>query len=97
MSSDYLQRFSFDGTDVRGEITHLNESYQEVIRRHKYPQLVATHLGELMAATAILSATLKFAGRITLQARLEGNIRLLQRSEERRVGKECRARWSAAD
>lgn len=78
MSSDYLQRFSFDGTDVRGEITHLNESYQEVIRRHKYPQLVATHLGELMAATAILSATLKFAGRITLQARLEGNIRLLQ-------------------
>lgn|SRR5690554_23503 len=78
MSSDYLQRFSFDGTDVRGEITHLGDSYQEIIRRHKYPQLIANHLGELMAATAILSATLKFPGRLTLQARLEGNIRMLQ-------------------
>ena len=78
MSSDYLQRFSFDDTDVRGEITHLHDSYQEVIRRHQYPELIATHLGQLMAATAILSATLKFAGRLTLQVRLSGNIRFLQ-------------------
>lgn len=78
MSSDYLQRFSFDSTDVRGEITHLHDSYQEIIRRHQYPALIATHLGELMAATAILSATLKFPGRLTLQVRLEGNIRVLQ-------------------
>lgn len=78
MSSDKLLRFSFDQTDVRGEITHLTQAYQEVIRRHQYPSLIAHALGELMAATALLSATLKFAGRITLQIRLMGNISLLQ-------------------
>lgn len=78
MNSDRLIRFSFDQTDVRGEITHLHQSYQEVIRRHHYPALIAHQLGQLMAATALLSATLKFAGRITLQVRLGGNISLLQ-------------------
>lgn len=78
MKSDRLIRFSFDKTDVRGEITHLTQSYQEVIARHRYPSLITRALGELMAATALLSATLKFAGRITLQVRPTGNINLLQ-------------------
>lgn len=78
MSQDQLIRFSFDKTDVRGEITHLDASYQEVIQRHQYPTQIARSLGELMAATALLSATLKFEGRLTLQIRLTGNIRLLQ-------------------
>lgn len=78
MSQDQLLRFSFDKTDVRGEITHLDESFREVIRRHQHPTLVANAIGELMAATALLSATLKFEGRLTLQVRLSGNITLLQ-------------------
>lgn len=78
MSQDQLLRFSFDKTDVRGEITHLQESFQEVIRRHQYPSIIAHEIGELMAATALLSATLKFEGRLTLQVRLTGNISLLQ-------------------
>lgn len=78
MNQDQLLRFSFDKTDVRGEITHLDESYREVIRRHQYPGIISQALGELMAATALLSATLKFEGRLTLQVRLSGNITLLQ-------------------
>lgn len=75
---DALQRFSFDNTDIRGEIAHLDAAYQEVIRRHNYPPLVVRELGELMAATALLSANLKFAGRLSLQIRLPGNVSLLQ-------------------
>lgn len=77
-SADQLQRFSFDGTDIRGEVSHLNESYRDVLSRHQYPTPVAIALGQLMAATALLSANLKFAGRLTLQVRLLGNVSLLQ-------------------
>ena len=78
MVSDQLQRFSFDNTDIRGEIAHLNQAYREVINRHHYPHMIARELGELMAATALLSANLKFKGRLTLQLRLPGNVSLLQ-------------------
>lgn len=77
-SADQLQRFSFDDTVIRGEIAHLNTTYQEVLNRHQYPDRVARPLGELMVATALLSTTLKFKGRITLQVRLPGNVSLLQ-------------------
>ena len=40
--------------------------------------LISQALGELLAATALLSANLKFPGRLTLQVRLGGSIRLLQ-------------------
>jgi len=77
-SADQLQRFSFDETVIRGEIAHLNHSFQDVLNRHRYPSVVARPLGQLMAATALMSASLKFKGRLTLQVRLSGNISLLQ-------------------
>ena len=63
--TDLLQRFSFDNTDIRGEVAQLQTAYREVIKRHNYPPLIATALGQLMAATALLSANLKFPGRLT--------------------------------
>lgn len=77
-SADSLQRFSFDNTNIRGELAHVNASYREVLKRHQYPTRIAKAVGELMAATALLSANLKFTGRLTLQIRLPGNISLLQ-------------------
>tara|TARA_Y100001934_G_scaffold209757_1_gene248204 strand:- start:110 stop:967 length:858 start_codon:yes stop_codon:yes gene_type:complete len=77
-SADSLQRFSFDNTNIRGELAHVNASYREVLKRHQYPTLIAKAVGELMSATALLSANLKFTGRLTLQIRLPGNISLLQ-------------------
>ncbi|MEE3161646.1 MAG: Hsp33 family molecular chaperone HslO [Pseudomonadota bacterium] len=77
-SADSLQRFSFDTTNIRGELAHVNASYREVLKRHQYPTRIAKAVGELMAATALLSANLKFTGRLTLQIRLPGNISLLQ-------------------
>lgn len=76
--TDLLQRFDFDGTDVRGEIAQLHMSYRDILSRHHYPTPVRHGLGQLLAATALLSANLKFAGRLTLQLRLEGAVRLLQ-------------------
>lgn len=76
-SSDQLQRFLFDATPVRGEWVHLEQSYQEVLKRHDYPAGVAQLLGELLAATALLTATVKLDGRLSLELRGQGAVRLM--------------------
>jgi molecular chaperone Hsp33 len=59
---DSLQRFVFERARVRGELVRLDASWREVLRRHPYPPALRTALGELMAACALLSATLKLDG-----------------------------------
>lgn len=74
---DFTQRFIFDSTDVRGELASLEESYAHVLAKHTYPEPVATLLGELLAAAALLINTLKFDGLLVLQARSSGPVSLL--------------------
>ena len=59
---DCLQRFVFERARVRGEIVRLDASWREMLRRHDYPPGVRIALGELMAASALLAATLKIQG-----------------------------------
>lgn len=75
--TDQLQRFLFEDTDIRGEITRLEQSYRAVLDAHPYPPAVGRLLGEFMAAVALLSATLKFDGTLTLQASSDGEIPLI--------------------
>lgn len=65
---DSRQRFLFDGTDIRGEITSLATSYQTLIAQQQYPEPVAKLFGEFLVAASLLSATLKFSGIVTIQA-----------------------------
>ncbi|HSX52521.1 MAG TPA: Hsp33 family molecular chaperone HslO [Cellvibrio sp.] len=71
-SNDLLHRFLFDDCDIRGEIVTLGDSYREVLGHN--PQAPAIHrlLGEFLAAVGLLSSTLKFDGKIILQARGDG-------------------------
>ena len=64
---DSLQRFLFEHIPVRGELVHLDATWQAVLERHDYPAPLRRVLGELMAAAALLAATLKFEGSIILQ------------------------------
>ncbi|EJN34217.1 disulfide bond chaperone [Pseudomonas sp. GM84] len=75
--TDFTQRFIFDDRDIRGEWVALDDSYAAVLARHQYPQPVATLLGELMAATALLVGAMKFDGLLILQARSAGPVPLL--------------------
>lgn len=77
MTLDRLQRFIFDDTDVRGEIVQLHQSYQQVLTNGNYPAVIKTLIGELLSATSLLSATMKFDGIFTLQARGEGDLSML--------------------
>jgi molecular chaperone Hsp33 len=74
---DHLHRFLFDGSTVRGELVHLDETWQALLARHDYPPVVRTLLGEAAAATALLAATIKLDGSLILQAHGSGAVNLL--------------------
>ncbi len=74
---DQIQRILFEQIDVRGVVAGLDASYQEVLARHDYPPALQRLLGEMLAAVSLLSITLKFEGRLLLQAQGEGNVSLL--------------------
>jgi len=76
-SPDCLQRFVFDGAPVRGEIVHLDATWRAVLERHEYPLPLRDVLGELMAAAALLSSTIKFTGSLILQVQGSGPVKLL--------------------
>jgi len=77
-TNDILKRFTFDNTHVRGELVGLNQTLTDIFARQTYAQPVQDLLSELLAAAALLTATVKMEGLLTLQIQGEGPIRLLQ-------------------
>ncbi len=75
--SDSLQRFLLERTPVRGEIAHLDATWRAVLERRSYPAPLERLLGEMMAAAALLSATLKFEGSLIMQIQGSGPVQLL--------------------
>lgn len=75
--SDQVQRFHFSDSPVRGELVQLAGSVEEVLERHDYPARVAALLAEAMAASVLLTSTLKFEGSLILQARGNGPLETL--------------------
>jgi len=75
--NDLLHRFIFDATDIRGEIVSLEQSLTDIFSHQQYPPAIRELLGEFLAATVLLSRTLKFDGILTLQARGDGDLPLI--------------------
>lgn len=74
--NDKLYRFLFQNRAVRGEWVRLNNTFTETLNTHHYPKLVQNLLGEMMVATSLLTATLKFDGTITVQIQGDGALKL---------------------
>ncbi|ALT00053.1 Hsp33 family molecular chaperone HslO [Lacimicrobium alkaliphilum] len=74
-ASDQLFRYLFSNDNVRGELVQLQQSYAKVLDNQQYPQPVQRLLGELMAATSLLTATLKFEGDIAVQVQSDGPVK----------------------
>ncbi len=73
---DQLHRYLFENYAVRGEMVTVSESLQEILANHSYPLPVKTILAELLVATSLLTATLKFDGDITVQLQGDGPMNL---------------------
>jgi molecular chaperone Hsp33 len=80
--SDTLHKFLFDAgsnarSPVRGEIVSLAATWRQIKERHAYPEPVLRMLGELVAASTLLSANLKFNGALIMQIHGDGPVRLV--------------------
>jgi len=71
---DLVAPFQIEGQPVRGRIVRLGPAIDEVLTRHDYPQPVANLLGEACALAALVGASLKFEGRLIVQAQGDGPV-----------------------
>ncbi|WP_137939287.1 Hsp33 family molecular chaperone HslO [Chitinivorax sp. B] len=90
---DALLRFLFEGAPVRGEMVTLDQTYREVLARHDYPPVLRAVIGEMMAAAALLSATLKFNGSLVMQMHGTGAVRLAVVECNADLSMRATARW----
>lgn len=74
---DSLHRFIIENSRVRGEMVHLDASWKKILERNDYPSVIKKQLGDALAAVALLSATIKYKGKIILQIRGDGPLHLL--------------------
>jgi molecular chaperone Hsp33 len=73
-ANDLLHRYVFDQAHCRGELVQLNSSLNQIFANHQYPLPVKQLLAELMVATSLLTATLKFEGDISVQIQGDGPV-----------------------
>ena len=73
---DQLHRYLFENYAVRGELVTVSDTWTQILENHDYPQPVKIILGELLVATSLLTATLKFDGDITVQLQGDGPMTL---------------------
>lgn len=75
--ADSAIRFLFVDRAVRGVWVRLQKSFTDVLAGQDYNLFAKTLLGESLAASVLLSRTIKLQGRLALHARGEGFLRLL--------------------
>ena len=73
---DQMHRYLFENYAVRGELVTVSDTWKQITDGNNYPQPVQKILGELLVATSLLTATLKFDGDITVQLQGDGPLNL---------------------
>ena len=71
---DNLQRFIFEHANIRGEIVHIEKTYQTIMKQRNYPPMVKNLLGEAIVSCLLLASSIKFEGSLNLQ--FQGDERL---------------------
>jgi molecular chaperone Hsp33 len=74
---DAVLPFEVDALDLRGRLTRLGPSLDDILTRHDYPAPVGKLLGEAIVLTTLLGSSLKFDGRFILQTQTDGPVSFL--------------------
>ncbi|ACT48403.1 Hsp33 family molecular chaperone HslO [Methylotenera mobilis] len=90
---DTLQRFVFENTPIRGNLVNLTSTLQLALNKQHLPVGLKRALGELMAASALLTATLKMSGSLVLQIQSKGALKLLVVECNSDFGIRATAKW----
>jgi molecular chaperone Hsp33 len=71
---DLAAPFQIEDQPVRGRLARLGATIDEILTRHDYPPAVANLLGETCALAALVGSSLKFDGRLIVQAQGDGPV-----------------------
>jgi molecular chaperone Hsp33 len=74
---DSLHRFIFEHFPIRGHLVHLDAAWRALIEHADYPAAIRDTLGEAVAASLLLAATIKFEGVLSLQLQGDGPVHLM--------------------
>lgn len=74
ITDDLVTAFQIEGQPVRGRLVRLGPAVNDILTRHDYPEAAANLLGEACALAALVGASLKFEGRLILQAQGDGPV-----------------------
>jgi molecular chaperone Hsp33 len=77
LDDDLAAPFQIEGQTVRGRLVRLGPAVDAMLGRHAYPEPVARLLGEAAALAALVGSSLKFEGRLILQAQGDGPVAYL--------------------
>ena len=75
ISDDLAAAFQIEGWPVRGRLVRLGAAIDTILKAHAYPEPVAGLLGEACALAALVGSSLKFDGRLLIQAQGDGPVR----------------------
>jgi molecular chaperone Hsp33 len=75
VSDDLAAAFQIEGWPVRGRLVRLGAAIDKILKAHAYPEPVASLLGEACALAALVGSSLKFDGRLLIQAQGDGPVR----------------------
>ncbi len=93
---DCLHRFLFEHYPIRGHIVHLDASWRALLEHRDYPPVIRDTLGEAVAASVLLAATLKFEGTLSLQLQGHGPMHLMLAQCSSELGVRAVARYREA-
>src|SRR6202043_331327 len=69
--------YEVDALDLRGRLTRMGPTLDEILHKHDYPAAVGKLLGEAIVLTTLLGSSLKFEGRFILQTQSDGPVSFL--------------------
>jgi molecular chaperone Hsp33 len=76
-SDNLVLPFQAELAQASGRVVRLGSAVDTILGRHDYPEIVSKLLGEAVALTAMLGASLKFEGKFILQTNTDGPVDLL--------------------
>src|SRR5271154_6359463 len=94
---DRLHRFMFEQFPIRGHLVHLDAAWRALIEHREYPAPIRDTLGEAVAASVLLAATIKFEGVLSLQLQGDGPVHLMLAQCTSGLGVRGLARYRDAD
>ena len=76
-ADDLVLPFEIKPLGVRGRLVRLGPAVDDILHRHAYPDGVASLLAHALAMTALLGSSIKFEGKLIMQAKGDGAVKTI--------------------